>query len=119
MFQLTFSDQSMLELNALDQREQLVLVDQLSSLTDDILMTDNDRIGRFQRGGKTFYRLRTGDFRSYFTHDRNTLACHCILHKNTLEDFIFRCKLPVKDKQLLEKDQSFWQYLEGLAKNDR
>ena len=106
----------MQELNALSQREQLWLVDQLSSLTNDILLAESDAVGRFQRGGKTFYRLRAGDFRSYFTHDGDTLVCHCILHKNTLEDFIFRCKLPVKDKQLLEKDQSFWQYLEGLAK---
>jgi len=116
MFQLTFSDQSMQELNALSQREQLNLVDQLSSLTDEFLLSDSDRIGRFQRGGKTFYRFRAGEFRSYFTRDGETLACHCILHKNTLKDFIFRCKLPVRDEQLLEKDQSFWQYLEGLAK---
>ena len=116
MFQLTFSDQSMHELNTLEQKEQLVLVDQLSSLTDEILSADSEHIGRFQRSGKTFYRLRIGAFRSYFTRDGDTLTCHCILHKNTLSDFIFRCKLPVKDKQLLEKDQSFWQYLEGLAK---
>ena len=116
MFQLTFSDLSMHELNMLPQKEQLVLVDQLSSLTDEILSSDSEHIGRFQRGGKTFYRLRVGGFRSYFTRDGDTLTCHCILHKNTLSDFIFRCKLPVKDEQLLEKDQSFWQYLEGLAK---
>tara|TARA_B100001123_G_C14600169_1_gene745522 strand:+ start:240 stop:593 length:354 start_codon:yes stop_codon:yes gene_type:complete len=116
MFQLTFSDQSMQELNALDQKEQLVLVDQLSSLTDEILSSESDTIGRFNRGGVFFYRLRTGDFRCYFTKSGGFLACHCILHKNTLEDFVFRCKLPVKDEQLLEKDQSFWQYLEGLAK---
>ena len=116
MFQLTFSDQSMLELNALSQKDQLGLIDQLSSLTDEILSLENDRIGRFQRGGEMFFRLRTGDFRCYFTRFEETLACHCILHKNTLEDFVFRCKLPVKDEQLLEKDQSFWQYLEGLAK---
>lgn len=116
MFQLTFSDQSMQELNALDQREQLVLVDQLSSLTDEILSSESDAIGRFNRGGVVFYRLRTGDFRCYFTKSGGFLACHCILHKNTLEDFVFRCKLPVKDGQLLEKDQSFWQYIEGLAK---
>ena len=116
MFQLTFSDQSMQELNALDQREQLVLVDQLSSLTDEILSSENEQIGRFNRGGVVFYRLRTGGFRCYFTKTGGALACHCILHKNTLEDFVFRCKLPVKDEQLLEKDQSFWQYIEGLAK---
>ena len=106
----------MRELNALSQREQLILVDQLSSLTDEILSSGSDRIGRFQRSGVVFYRLRTGDFRCYFTKTEGSLACHCILHKNSLEDFVFRCKLPVKDEQLLEKDQSFWQYLEGLAK---
>ena len=116
MFQLTFSDQSMQELNVLSQREQLILVDQLSSLTDEILSSESDRIGRFQRSGVVFYRLRTSDFRCYFTKTDDLLACHCILHKNSLKDFIFRCKLPVKDEQLLEKDQSFWQYLEGLAK---
>ena len=116
MFQLTFSDQSMVELNALSQRDQLDLVDKLSSLSDDFLLSDNDSIGRVQRNGETFYRFRVGEFRSYFTRDGETLSCHCILHKNTLKDFIFRCKLPVRDEQLLEKDQSFWQYLDGLTK---
>ena len=116
MFQLTFSDQSMGALNEQDQREQLDLVDKLSSLTDDILSAEDDAVGRFQRSGQVFYRLRVKGFRIYFTRDGDSLACHCILHKNTLGDFLFRCKLPIQDEQLIEQNQSFWKYLEGLAK---
>ena len=54
MFQLTFSDQSMGALNELDQREQLGLVDKLSSLTDDILSAEDDAVGRFQRSVQIF-----------------------------------------------------------------
>ena len=37
MFQLTFSEQSLDELNSLHQSEQLELMDKLSSLTNEIL----------------------------------------------------------------------------------
>ena len=116
MFQLTFSDQSMVEVNALDHVNQLGLMDKLSSLTSEFLSDKGSDVGRFSRNGKSFCRMRVGDLRVYFEHGDKILHCHYILRKNTFHDFVVRFKLPVSEEQDLEKDQSFWDYLESLAK---
>ncbi|SVD19809.1 uncharacterized protein METZ01_LOCUS372663, partial [marine metagenome] len=116
MFQLTFSDQSMSEVNTLDHAGQLELMANLSSLTSDILSAEGSRVGQFQREGKLFHRFRIGELRVYFEHNGENLHCHYILHKNTFNDFIVRCKLPVANERDLEKNQSFWEYLDSLGK---
>src|SRR6185436_11993115 len=89
MYQVTFSEQSMRELNKLDKLAQLDVIEPL---------------GKFHRGGKDFYRLRAGDFRFYFEVQGETLHTHYILHKDSLEDALFRMKLPESEKQLFEQD---------------
>ena len=116
MFQLTFSEQSLNELNSLSQTNQLHLMDKLSSLTSDILAGENTTVGNFIRNGKTFYRLRIDDLRVYFEKIDISLHCHFILQKNSLNDFLIRCKMPSSDDAVLENHQSFWEYLESLAK---
>lgn len=115
-YQVTFSDQSMAELNKLPVEEQLRLVDTISSISPEQLAHPREPIGRFKRGGRTYYRVRAGEFRCYFEIRGDTLFSHFILHKNTLTDFVFRTKLPVTEEQLVEQHSSFWKYLEGLTK---
>lgn len=114
MYQVTFSNQSILELNKLEPEIQLLLIDTLSNIqTHDL--TKSNEIGHFQRDGKCFYRLRPKDFRIYFEiKDDDILFCHYILPQHTLSDFIFRFKLPVSEEQMLEQHHSFWKYLETL-----
>lgn len=116
MFQVTFSEQSLDELNSLSQANQLYLMEKLSSLTSDILSGENSSIGRFNRKGKLFFRLRIDDFRVYFEKIDISLHCHFILQKNSLNDFLIRCKMPSSEDAVLENLQSFWEYLESLAK---
>ena len=116
MYQVNFSKQSMRFLNSLPKDKQLDLVDLISSLTDAKLQKPTGDLGKFQRSGRTFYRLRAEDHRVYFEQSGETIYCHYILHKNTLTDFIFRCKLPVTDEQMFEQHKSFWKYLETLGK---
>ena len=116
MFQVTFSSQAMHELNLLDQLKQLDLVDPISALKPADLAHPREPLGRFHRAGKEFYRLRAGDFRFYFDALGETLHVHYILHKNSLEDFLLRNKLPVSEQQLVEQHSKFWKYLEGLTK---
>jgi mRNA interferase RelE/StbE len=114
MFQVNFSNQSMSALNGLALEEQLKLVDQISSLTTEQLAHPREPLGKFNRGGITYYRLRAGEFRFYFeVHDDN-LYSHYVLHRNTLTDFLFRTKLPISEEQIVEQHQSFWKYLESL-----
>ncbi len=116
MFQVTFSEHSLVTLNELSQVDQLKLMDSLSSLSNTILKGDDSGIGKFYKSGKLFYRLRIDDFRVYFEKVDIALHCHYILTKNSLNDFIFRCKLPSSEKAVLEDHESFWDYLESLAK---
>ena len=114
MFQVNFSEQSMHELNKLDLPSQMVLIEVVSTLSQDQLDSPNDELGRFQRAGKTFYRVRAGEFRIYFEQDGESLLAHYILHKNTLSDFLFRFKMPVTDEFLIEQNDSFWKYIESI-----
>ena len=104
-------------LNTMLKAEQLALVDKISSITELVLKKPVGDLDRFHRDGQIFFRLRADDYRIYFEQTEEQLKCHYILHKNTLSDFIFRCKLPIGDEQMLEQHKSFWQYLESLGKN--
>lgn len=114
MFQVNFSEQSMHELNQLDTLSQMDLVEVVSNVKQEQLDHPSDEIGRFHRNGKTYYRVRAGEFRIYFEQDRDALFAHYILHKNTLSDFIFRFKLPVTEEFMAEQHDSFWKYMESI-----
>lgn len=116
LFQVTFSDQSMSELNKLPVEEQLHIVDAVSNITPRMLERPVEPIGRFTRDGRTYFRVRAQEFRCYFEVKEDTLYAHYILHKNSLTDYVFRNKLPVTEEILLEQSPSFWKYLEAIAK---
>lgn len=115
MYQVTFSDQSMGELNRLSVEDQLRVVDVISSITADALNRPKEPIGHMTRDGRTYYRVRAGDFRCYFEIRGDTLYSHYIVHRHTLTDFVFRFKLPVTEEQMIEQHGSFWKYLETLT----
>ncbi len=116
MFQLTFSEQSLRELNKLDKLAQLEIVEPISSLKASDLANPREPLGRFNRSGRTLYRLRSGEFRFYFEVSGENLHTVYILHRNSLEDFLLRNKLPVSETQLVEQHSKFWKYLESLTK---
>lgn len=116
MYQVTFSEQAMRELNRLDKLAQLDVLEPMTSLRPEELAHPREPLGRFHRGQKEFYRLRAGEFRFYFESHAETLHVNYILHKNSLEDFLLRNKLPVSEQQLVEQNSKFWKYLESLTK---
>ncbi len=121
MYQITFSKQSMEELNKLEIIEQMESVERLGNLTPQQLAHPREPLGKFHREGKTFYRLRAGEFRIYFEVESEAecemINIRYLLHKNTLTDFVVRTKLPMSEEQLVEQHHSFWKYLESLTKN--
>jgi mRNA-degrading endonuclease RelE of RelBE toxin-antitoxin system len=116
MYQVTFSEQAMRELNKLDKLAQLDAIDPISSLKPADLAHPREPLGYFRRGQKSLFRLRAGDFRFYFEASGETLHVDYILHRNSLEDFLLRNKLPVSEQQLVEQHSKFWKYLESLTK---
>jgi mRNA-degrading endonuclease RelE of RelBE toxin-antitoxin system len=116
MYQVTFSEQAMRELNKLDKLAQLDAIDPISNLKPADIAHPREPLGQFRRGQKTLFRLRAGDFRFYFDVHGETLHVDYILHRNSLEDFLLRNKLPVSEQQLVEQHSKFWKYLESLTK---
>lgn len=116
MFQVTFSEQAISELNKLDTLAQLAAVEPISGVKAGDLEKPREPLGRFQRSGHTLYRLRAGDLRFYFEVRGTTLFVLYILHQHSLEDFLLRNKLPVSETQLAEQHSKFWRYLESLTK---
>lgn len=116
MYQVTFSEQAMRELNKLDKLAQLDAIDPISNLKPGDLAHPREPLGQFRRGQRSLYRLRAGDFRFYFEAMGETLHVEYILHRNSLEDFLLRNKLPVSEQQLVEQHSKFWKYLESLTK---
>jgi mRNA-degrading endonuclease RelE of RelBE toxin-antitoxin system len=116
MYQVTFSEQAMAELNRLDKLAQMDAIDPISSLKPADLAHPREPLGHFKRGQKSLFRLRAGEFRFYFEVHNDNLHVDYILHKNSLEDFLLRNKLPVSEQQLVEQDSKFWKYLESLTK---
>ena len=107
----------MRELNRLDKLAQMEAIEPISKVKPADLAQPREPLGRFNRDGVEFYRLRAGDFRFYFeVKDETTLHTHYILHKSSLEDLLFRMKLPVSEQQLFEQHSKFWKYLESLTK---
>ena len=114
MFQVNFSEQSMYELNQLDTRSQMLVIEVVSTLKQEQLDNPSEELGRFNRDNKIYYRVRAGEFRIYFEQLDETLFAHYILHKNTLSDFVFRFKLPYSQEFMVEQNDSFWKYIESL-----
>src|SRR5208283_4302065 len=116
MYQVTFSEQAMRELNKLETLAQLEVVEPISGVKASDLEHPREPLGRFHRRGKSFYRLRAGEHRFYFDVKDDTLHVNYILHRNSLEDFLLRNSLPVSEQQLVEQHSKFWKYLESLTK---
>jgi mRNA interferase RelE/StbE len=116
MYQVTFSEQAMRELNRLDKLAQLDAIEPISGLKAADLANPREPLGHFRRGQRSLYRLRSGDFRFYFEVSGENLHVLYILHRNSLEDFLLRNKLPVTEQQLVEQHSKFWKYLESLTK---
>ena len=120
MFQVTFSEQSMGELNKLDKLAQMEVIEPLGSLTPAELKKPREPLGSLKRGRQRLFRLRSGAYRIYFEKiSDDTLRVDYLLHTNSLEDFLLRNKLPVSEAQLVKQDSKILRYLESLAKKDK
>ena len=73
MYQVTFSEQAMRELNRLDKLAQLDAIDPISSLKPTDLAHPREPLGHYRRGQMSLFRLRAGDFRFYFEKRGETL----------------------------------------------
>ncbi|MDR0418092.1 MAG: cytotoxic translational repressor of toxin-antitoxin stability system [Puniceicoccales bacterium] len=117
MYQINFSEQSLVEFNKMDKLIQLQFIDKLSEYCDECLRKEFLNVKKFRRENTDIYRCRINDLRIYFETKKNIVFCTYILHQHTLSDFLYRNKLPISDEQMFEQYDSFWKYLDTLRKN--
>ena len=118
MLQLTFSEQSMEKLKAISLLERVELIRLLTELN--LREPDKEReLRKLSRNQFTFYRYRQGNWRFYLqSKSAEELHVYCVLDKNGLADFIFRCKLPYNDETLVEEHEGFIDYLRSLIQGN-
>ena len=59
---------------------------------------------------------RARDHRIYFERRPEGVTVHRVVHKNTLQDFLFRSKLSSAEDEQLSKKDGFWELIEAGAK---
>lgn len=118
MIQIVFNEISAAELSRLPTQIQFQLLEALNiqpgEVEHDILAK---RYGVLDRGGKNLYRCRAGDYRIYFGIADGNIGVHRVLHKNTLQDFLYRSNLPGGgEDEALSQSKSFWKLIDEGAK---
>jgi mRNA-degrading endonuclease RelE of RelBE toxin-antitoxin system len=115
MLQIIFSGLSAKELSRLPKKVQLAILDEFQVLPDDF-RADGEKFGTLSRGGRKLYRFRCKDYRIYFEKNGDIINVRCILNKNSMQDFLYRTKVPINEDQLLEENPNFWKLVEGAPK---
>lgn len=95
---------------------QLEILGQFRGIPHEAMSSELERFGKLERGGRTLYRFRIGDYRVYFERNALGILVHRILGRNSLKDFFFRTKLPVREEdEQLQNNPDFWKLIEEAA----
>lgn len=113
MFQIIFSDLSAAEMARLPKTLQLEIMSEFQVMPEDLdADCSGEKFGVLRRGSETFHRFRTRDYRIYFQKTDVGLVVRRVLHRNTLEDFLFRANLPVGEDEALQNSAAFWRLID-------
>lgn len=113
-FQIIFNPTSAAELTRMPKELQLSILGEFRGLPHEAMSTDLHRFGKLQRGGRTLYRFRIGDYRIYFERHDLGILVHRILNRHSLKDFLFRNPtLPAGEDEALEQNPKFWELIEA------
>lgn len=108
-FQIIFTPTSAAEVSRMPKEIQHQFLGEFRGLPDEAMHTDlSSKYGKLERDGRILYRFRIGDYRVYFERHKLGLLVHRILSKNSLNDFLFRSRLPAKEDQTLADNPKFW-----------
>lgn len=112
MFQVIFNDISAAEMAQMPKLLQLDILSEFDHLPEDLEKISGETFGKMERDGKKLFRFRAKDYRIYFEPRAEGVLIHRVLHKNTLQDFLFRTNLSSDDEdRLLQENQKFWEMI--------
>lgn len=115
MLQIVFNEISAAELSRLPTPVQFALLEALNIQPDDMEHEERltKRFGLITHGKHRLYRCRAGEHRIYFAIEGAHVKVHRVLHKNTLQDFLFRSNLgSAGEDQALGEAKGFWKLIE-------
>lgn len=115
MLQIVFNEISAAELSRLPTPVQFALLEALNIQPDDVEREERlaKRFGVITHGKSRLHRCRAGDHRIYFSVDGAHVKVHRVLHKNTLQDFLFRSNLgSAGEDEALGEAKGFWKLIE-------
>lgn len=112
MFQIIFNEISAAEISQLPTMAQLDVLAEFQVRPEDLEKLDGERFGQLEREGRRLYRYRARDVRIYFEVAHGAVIVHRVLNKNTLQDFLFRTRLPFSEDEELSRSRNFWKLIE-------
>lgn len=112
MLQIIFNEISAAELSHLPTLDQLRLLDEFKVEPEQLNAGEGTPFGTIESNGRRLHRYRAEDYRIYFAVDEGKVVVHRILHKNTLEDFLFRSRLKGSEDEALAESRHFWKLIE-------
>ena len=113
MLQIVFNEISAAEISNLSTDLQLELLDEFKVSPEELENIEaNAAYGVIERSGQKLYRYRSRDMRIYFQVVEDKVIVHRVLHKNTLQDFLYRSKLPIAEDEALSQSKVFWELIE-------
>jgi len=118
VFQVIFNSVSAAEMAALPKELQLELLAEFHLIPQNPEETEGERFGTLCREGRKLFRYRAKDYRIYFEPHPKSVLVHRVLHKNTLQDFLFRSNLPMAEEdKTLGETVAFWHLIEEGEKS--
>ena len=115
MLQIVFNEISAAELSKLPTQTQFALLEALNIQPDEVDQEERlaKKFGVLARGKSKLYRCRAGESRIYFAVEGGHIRVHRVLHKNTVQDFLFRSNLgSAGEDEVLGQSKSFWKLIE-------
>jgi mRNA-degrading endonuclease RelE of RelBE toxin-antitoxin system len=115
VLQITFNEISARELSSLPQDLQLQLMEEFQIAEDDIDKVqagEDERFGVIEREGKRIFRFRASEYRIYFEIEDDHIVVHRVLHRNTVNDFLYRTRLPTGTPGGMTASPEFWELIE-------
>lgn len=116
-FQIIFNPISAAELGRMPKELQLQILGEFRGLPQQAIGTELEQFGKLERGGRTLYRFRVGDYRIYFERHELGVVVHRILNKHTLKDFLYRSGLKTSEDEALQANPKFWELIESAKKS--
>ena len=113
MLQIIFNEISAAEMSQLPTELQLDIPSEFQLSPDDLEKgTESHRFGTIERDGLRLYRYRARELRIYFQITDEGALVHRVLHRNTLQDFLYRTALPMTEDEALSRSKVFWELIE-------